>query len=94
MRYLVITYIRRPNGKIDETLVVSKNIRPRDHQMANIILDFKHLKVLKSVVDGNTVPKDWDKLVSYYHQHYANVIERLFKENGFEIEKTQSSDSN
>lgn len=94
MRYLVITYIRRPNGKIDETLAVAKNLRPRDHQMANVILDFKHLTVLKSVVDGNAVPKDWDKLVAYYHQHYENIIERLFKENGFEIEKTQPSDSN
>jgi hypothetical protein len=28
------------------------------------------------------VPKDWDKIVSYYYQHYAHTIERLFEENG------------
>jgi hypothetical protein len=28
------------------------------------------------------VPKDWDRIVSYYYQHYAHTIERLFEENG------------
>jgi hypothetical protein len=31
------------------------------------------------------VPNDWDRIVTYYHQHYASTIERLFAENGYEI---------
>jgi hypothetical protein len=36
-------------------------------------------------MDGVVVPKDWDRIVAYYYQHYAATIERLFKENGHEI---------
>ena len=25
-------------------------------------------------------------MAKYYHQHYASTIERLFKENGYEVE--------
>jgi hypothetical protein len=31
------------------------------------------------------VPKDWDRIVSYYFQHYSATIERLFEENGHKI---------
>jgi hypothetical protein len=36
-------------------------------------------------MSGTVVPKDWDRIVSYYYQHYANIIERLFTENGHPI---------
>jgi hypothetical protein len=43
---------------------------------------------------GTEVPKDFDRIAGYYHQHYAATIERLFKENGYEVEvnepKTQA----
>jgi hypothetical protein len=39
---------------------------------------------------GSTqVPRDWDRIVSYYHRHYASTIERLLKENGYEIVKPE-----
>jgi hypothetical protein len=38
-------------------------------------------------MNGNSVPKDFDRIVSFYHQHYANIIDRLFRENGYEIVK-------
>jgi len=43
--------------------------------------------VVKASMGGVAVPRDWDRIVSYYHQHYANTIERLLKENGYEILK-------
>ena len=36
-----------------------------------------------------TVPKDFDRITKYYHQHYAATIERLFNENGYEIVKPE-----
>jgi hypothetical protein len=43
---------------------------------------------------GQQVPKDWDKIVSYYYQHYAHTIERLFEENGHAIDiKVDSSEN-
>ncbi len=87
MRYLTLTYYTKPDGKIDEAMAVSKNIRTRDLQTASVILDFKKLQVVKCSMNGVQVPKDWDRIVTYYHQHYASTIERLFTENGWEIVK-------
>ena len=87
MRYLMLTYYTKPDGKIDESMSVSKRVKPIDLQTANVILDFKKLEVVKASMNGTMVPRDWDRIVSYYHQHYANTIERLFKENGYEIVK-------
>jgi hypothetical protein len=87
MRYFIVSYFTRPNGQMDEVTAVSRNLKTRDRQTAAVILDFKKLQVLQAHMNGTTVPKDWDRIVSYYHQHYPNIVERLFKENGYEIQK-------
>ena len=86
MRYLIITYYKKANGQIDETTAVARNLKMRDHQTASVILDFKKLAVVKANLNGETVPKDFNKIVEYYMQHYENIIRRLFEENGYEIE--------
>jgi hypothetical protein len=91
MRYLTLTYYTKPDGKIDEAMAVSKNIRTRDLQTASVILDFKKLQVVKCSMNGVQVPRDWDRIVTYYHQHYAATIERLFAENGYEIVKPEKT---
>lgn len=91
MRYLILTYYKKATGQIDEVMAVSKNLKTRDIQTANVILDFRDLKVLKCSMGGEQVPKDWDRIVSYYHQHYASTIERLFRENGYEIVKPEET---
>jgi len=87
MRYLLLTYYKKPDGKIDESMAVSKRVKHSDLQTASVILDFKKLEVVKASMGGVAVPRDWDRIVSYYHQHYASTIERLLKENGYEIVK-------
>lgn len=82
MRYLLITYITKPNGQIDEISAVSRKLKMKDWQTCNVILDFKDQKVLLSSVQGLTATKDWDTIVSYYYKHYTHIIERLFEENG------------
>ena len=74
--------MRKPNGQIDEAMAVVKNLKKRDWQTANVILDFKDQKVLLGSMDGKQVEKDWDRVVGYYYQYYTNIIERLFEENG------------
>ena len=71
-------------------MAVAKNLKMRDHQTCNVILDFKKLQVIKANMSGTTVPKDFDRIAGYYHQHYASTIERLFKENGYEVEVNKS----
>lgn len=89
MRYLLLTYYTKPDGKIDESMAVSKNIKTRDLQMCNVILDFKKLEVVKAILGGTAVPRDFNRIVEYYHKHYAATIERLFNENGYEIVKNE-----
>jgi len=89
MRYLIITYYRKASGQIDESTAVARNLKMRDHQMASVILDFKKLQVVKANLNGVQAPKDFNKIVEYYIQHYENIIKRLFEENGYEIELTK-----
>ena len=86
MRYLLLTYVTKPNGKIDEMMTIATKIKHKDWQTTNVILDFKDQKVLLCSVAGITARKDWDTIVSYYYQHYAATIERLFTENGHAID--------
>ena len=86
MRYLLLTYYHKATGQIDEAMAVSTRVRTKDWQTANVILDFKDLKVLKCSMNNATVPKDWDRIVSYYYPFYTNIIERLFHENGHPID--------
>jgi len=87
MRYLILTYYQKASGQIDEVMAVATRLKPRDHQTANVILDFKTLTVLKCSMRGVTVPRDFNRIVEYYHQHYESTISRLFRENGYEIVK-------
>ena len=80
------TYDTKPNGQIDEAMTLSNRIRTKDWQTVNVILDFKELKVIKAAMNNVTVPKDWDRIVGYYYQHYSATIERLFQENGHPID--------
>jgi hypothetical protein len=86
MRYLLLTYYKKPDGKIDEVMAVAKNLKNRDLTTCNVILDFKTLSVIKASMAGTNVPRDFDRIAGYYHEHYAATIERLFNENGYEVE--------
>ena len=93
MRYMVLTYYMKANGQTDEAIAVTKNLKTRDIQMANVILDFKKLEVVKCSMGGVQVPKDFHKIVEYYMQHYENIIKRLFQENGYEVEYNKTEDT-
>lgn len=86
MRYMIITYMARPQGRTrsmhqDEVVTVAKRIRPRDLDLASVILDFKNRVVLKSSVGDKVAPRDWQRIRDYYHQHYQDIIQRLEKAN-------------
>ena len=89
MRYLLLTYYTKPNGQVDEAMTVATRIKTRDRQTVNVILDFKEQQVVKATMNNITVPKDWDRIVGYYYQHYSATIERLFQENGYELPKIE-----
>ena len=80
MRYLLITYMRKPGGQIDEQVSVSKKVKPTDQQMCNVILDYADKKVVKCVIEGKVVETDWERMHTYYQKIYPNLIEQLEKE--------------
>ena len=93
MRYLLLTYYKKPSGQIDEVMAVAKNLKTRDHATANVILDFRTLSVVKCSMGGVIVPRDFNKIVEYYMKHYESTITRLFNENGYEIVKPTEAET-
>ena len=86
MRYFIITYYTKPDGRIDEETQITKNLRQRDLQCANIILDFQLQRVEKAWMNGQSMPRDWERIVLYYLKYYESTFQRLARENGYEFE--------
>lgn len=80
MRYLLITFMRKANGQIDEQVAVSKRVKPTDIQMCNVILDYAKKKVDKCVIEGKTIDSDWEKMNEYYKRIYPSLVSQLEKE--------------
>ena len=77
MRYLIVTYIKKPNGQVDETVEVDTKYRSRHQTTANVVLDFAKQSVLKCRMEGKLGSKDWQHVRDYYHKHYENVVSDL-----------------
>ena len=82
MRYLLITFLRKPGGQIDEQVTVAKKLKATDSQICNVILDFAIKKVVKCVIEGSVVNTDYYRLVEYYRKVYPYLIDQLEKEAG------------
>jgi len=80
MRYLLITFMRKPNGQIDEQVAVAKKVKPSDFQTCNVILDYAKKKIDKCVIEGKALDREWDKMHEYYVRIYPNLIAQLEKE--------------
>jgi hypothetical protein len=80
MRYLLIQFLRKPGGQIDEQVTVSKRVKPSDVRVMNVILDYATKKVDKCIIEGKKVDTDWDKMNEYYKKIYPNLVEQLEKE--------------
>lgn len=93
MRYFIVNYIQRMvrhnrdmTPQTDEIVSVSKKLRMKDLQTAAVILDFRTQTVVQSTMNGVTIPKDWQKIRDFYHQHYATYIEELEQMNGHVVQ--------
>ena len=80
MRYLLITFMRKPGGQIDEQVTVSKKVKQSDLQTCNVILDYAKKKVDKCVIEGKSLDRDWIQMHEYYVKIYPNLIAQLEKE--------------
>lgn len=80
MRFLLITFYRKPGGQIDEQVAISKKVKKSDNQTCNVILDFAEKKVQRCIIEGKVVDSDWTRLVDYYRNIYPQLIEQLERE--------------
>jgi len=71
---------------VDEVMTVTRNLKAQDLSTGNVILDFRTLSVVKCSMGGVNVPRDFNRIVEYYMQHYEATIKRLFNENGYEVD--------
>ena len=80
MRYLMISFLRKRAGQIDEMVSVTKRVRTSDMNNANVILDFADKKVMKCVIEGKNHDTTFDKMREYYARVYPNLVEQLERE--------------
>ena len=80
MRYLLITFLRKAGGQIDEQVAVGKKIKPADLQTCNVIIDYADKKLIKCVIEGKVVDSDFERMDTYYKQVYPNLIGQLERE--------------
>ena len=81
MRYLLITYMRKPGGQIDEQVTVSKKVKISDIQTCSVIVDYQKQKVDKCVIEGKVVDTDFERMSEYYKKVYPTLIDQLEKNN-------------
>ena len=80
MRFLLVTFLRKPNGQIDELVQIGKKLKPSDVSTCNVILDYAENKIIKCVIEGKKTDTDWDRMNSYYRKIYPSLIDQLEKE--------------
>jgi len=91
MRYLLIQFMRKAGGQIDEAVTVSKRLKPSDLQTMNVILDYATKKIEKCVIEGKTVDTDWFRMHDYYQHIYPNLIAQLEKEAIMTLEESKKT---
>lgn len=80
MRYLLINFLRKMSGQIDEMVSVSKKISPDELNNSNVILDFADKRIVKCVIEGKEHDTTFDQMKNYYSRIYPTLIEQLERE--------------
>lgn len=62
-RYMLVTYVQKPNGKWDELTEFRNNVRMKHLQTAKVILDFKEKKCVKN---GLNPEAGFDDMLEFY----------------------------
>ncbi len=62
-RYMIVTYIKKPNGKYDEITEFKKHYRTKHIQSAKVILDLQDKKVIKNSLNPQA---DYDDMLEFY----------------------------
>lgn len=89
MRYLLISFLRKMGGQIDEMVSVSKRVRTSDMNSCNVILDFAEKKIVKCIIENKEHDSTFDQLRDYYYRVYPNLVEQLEREASITLAQEQ-----
>ena len=78
MRYFIVTYYMKADGKHDEAVNVTTRLSKTVERTANVILDFKERKVIKARME-QPIERDWNIIRDYYNKIYTQIIDSLEK---------------
>jgi hypothetical protein len=62
-RYMIVSYVKKPNGQYDELTEFRRNIRLKHLQTAKVVLDFKEKKCVKN---GFNPEAGYDDMIEFY----------------------------
>ena len=62
-RYMVVTYIKKPNGMWDEVTEFKNNLKTKHIQTAKVVLDFKEKKC---VVNSLNREASYEDMIEFY----------------------------
>jgi len=62
-RYMIVSYVQKPNGKYDELTEFKRHYRTSHIQSAKVILDLKEKKVVKNGLNSEA---DYDDMIEFY----------------------------
>lgn len=62
-RYMIVTYIKKPNGQWDEITEFKRNLKTKHIQTAKVILDFQNKKCVKN---GLNPEAGYDDMLEFY----------------------------
>jgi hypothetical protein len=62
-RYMIVSYVQKPNGKYDEVTEFKKHYRMKHVQTAKVILDLADKKVVKN---GLNPEASYDDMIEFY----------------------------
>ena len=70
-RYMIVTYVKKPNGKWDELTEFKNSIKTKHIQMAKVILDFKEKKC---VVNSLNKEADYNDMLEFYKRMLGDQL--------------------
>jgi hypothetical protein len=62
-RYMIVSYVQKPNGKYDEVTEFKRHYRMKHVQTAKVILDLADKKVVKN---GLNPKASYDDMIEFY----------------------------
>jgi hypothetical protein len=70
-RYMIVSYVQKPNGKYDELTEFKNNIKSKHLQTAKVILDFKEKKC---VINSLNKEAGYDDMLEFYKRMLGDQL--------------------